>query len=465
MLIAQADIHGVLHRPGHESGLADIRIHGEKVIAIGQLAPLPGESVFNMQGGAVLPGLNDHHIHLMAYATALDSVPCGPPQVGVVAELIDRLKQAEPRPDGWIRGIGYHESLAGSIDRSWLDRVRSDVPIRVQHRSGRLWMLNSAGLARLTDSIRCANPQYGYAFDSGRFFDLDAVLGAEWGRSEPSIGAASRQLAAFGITGLTDLTPHNDDQSAAAFARSQASGELLQALRVGGRPGMTHALAGPIKVHLHESALPDFEHLRDLMRTSHDQERAVAVHCVTQTELVFTLAAFREAGVLAGDRIEHASICPPALLEQLHELGLTVVTQPHFVSERGDAYLCEVASDLRSWLYRCRGFLNANIPLAAGSDAPFGHADPWCAMRAAVERRTASQQPLGEHEALTPEQALALFLGSLENPGEARRIEVGAVADLCLLDRPWREARSDLRSRHVRATMRAGRWLYRSKRG
>jgi predicted amidohydrolase YtcJ len=99
--------------------------------------------------------------------------------------------------------------------------------------------------------------------------------------------------------------------------------------------------------------------------------------------------------------------------------------------------------------------LRAGIPLAAGTDAPFGRPDPWAAMRAAVERE------LGPDEALTPAEALRLFTGPLERPGGAApRLAAGSRADLCLLDRPLAAALSDLDARRVRATVAAGRLVH-----
>ena len=66
-------------------------------------------------------------------------------------------------------------------------------------------------------------------------------------------------------------------------------------------------------------------------------------------------------------------------------------------------------------------------------------------MRAAVARRTADGEIVGEHETLSPEQSLALFLTPLDDPGGTpRRIEVGALADFCVLARPWQQARTSL---------------------
>jgi predicted amidohydrolase YtcJ len=72
-------------------------------------------------------------------------------------------------------------------------------------------------------------------------------------------------------------------------------------------------------------------------------------------------------------------------------------------------------------------------------------------------------QVIDAAEALTPEQALQLFLS---NPGEpglgARQLAVGEIADLCLLDAPWDIVRDDLRKEHVRATWVAGTRIYTS---
>lgn len=61
--------------------------------------------------------------------------------------LADALHQAPGI--GWFRGIGYHDSAAGSLEREWLDRFRPKRPIRIQHRSGRLWVLNRLALTEI----------------------------------------------------------------------------------------------------------------------------------------------------------------------------------------------------------------------------------------------------------------------------------------------------------------------------
>ncbi len=453
MLIRHAELGGRL--------LCDVRLdHGRISEIDGHLDRRPGETVLDAAGGALLPGLHDHHLHLIAAAAARASLPCGPPEVRTGDHLAALL--AAQAGTGWLRGIGYHDSVAGPIDRHWLDRHVTDRPVRIQHRSGRLWILNSAALALVASEdapLECDEGGF-----TGRLYDADAWLHGRIGGTLPDLAPLSRALAAQGITGVTDATPRNDTAAYTRFAAAQESGALLQRLLVMGDasldglpPGPGPIARGPWKLHLHDTDPPDYDGIVADFRRSHAAGRSVAIHCVTEAELVLATTALGEAGAVPGDRIEHASVTPPALLPVLAGLGVTVVTQPNFIHERGDAYRAELASAELPWLYRGYSFLAAGIPLAAGSDAPFGRAEPWQAMQAAFDRRSAAGSELGPDEALGPGQALALFLTPLDDPGgAARRVEIGARADLCLLDRNWASASLALAESRVVATLRDG---------
>ena len=439
--------------------VVDVRVRGKTIDAVGELAPVADERVIDARGGLLLPGLNDHHVHLFSLAASLDSVRCGPPEVNDADTLAARLSAAQPRAsDGWIRGFGYTDHVAGPINRAWLDRCVPHHPVRIQHRSGRLWMFNTAGVKRLSTQLD--------GLADGRVFDQDRELREFLPTATPNLEAASQLLASFGVTGITDMTPTNDPSNADAFSEAQHRGSVTQNVSLAGTAALndmppTPALRlGPTKVHLHEATLPAPSALVATIAHSHDVNRAVAVHCVTEAELAFALSAFEQAGVTAGDRIEHASSTPPVLLDAIAELALTVVTQPNFVAERGDAYLHDIADAEQPWLYRCKTFLDRGIPLAGGTDFPFGHPDPWRAIHAAVERKTAKGVPFTPQEALTPEQAIALYLGGLEAPTRVRHPAVGATADLCLLDAPWRVVRERLDNTDVRGTWCRGELVY-----
>lgn len=458
MLIRDAELGG------HENGggrIVDVRLSDGIVAGVGCLTPLPGEVVLDARGGALLPGLHDHHIHLFALAAAGESIRCGPPDVVDEHGLAACLQNAPGQ--GWIRGIGYHEHVAGDMDRAWLDRHCPDRPVRIQHRGGRRWIVNSAGLALLMAAGDAPPP--GVDVARGHIDDADAWLRQRLSATFPDLAATSAVLASYGVTGLTEMTPSNDGHAIDYLASQQANGALLQQVLLAGRADMPFAGSMEVrpiltKIHLHEARLPPFGDICRTIADSHDSGRPVAVHCVTRTELVFTLAALGEAGVLAGDRIEHASVAPDELVAQMMALGIQVVTQPNFIRERGDAYLRDVEPDDLPFLYRCAGLTRAGLVLAGGTDAPFGHADPWAAMQAAVERRTMAGAVVGVEERLSPEDALGLFLARGEALGTGRHVGTGVPADLCLLRAPWSKARAHLCSDLVRATIRAGALIF-----
>jgi predicted amidohydrolase YtcJ len=431
ILIRGAEIEGHLGN--------DVRCNDGEIVAIGKgLVPTPGEVTIDADGGALLPGLHDHHIHLFALAAARRSVECGPPQVTTREGLRDVLENY-PDDEGelsWIRGVGYHESIDGMLDRWKLDALIDHRPVRIQHRSGKMWFLNSAAV---------------FAVGLGKGSNGQLFRQDDWlrGRVEFEVDLAdvSRLLASYGVTGITDATPSNDAMTEMRFRENGVSQRVTLM-------GGDTLPAGPLKIMLDDYALPEIDVLRDRIVAAHQSARPVAFHCVTRTELIFALSVLMEAGCLLGDRIEHASITDSSAMNLLLDARVTVVTQPNLITERGDQYLVDVKASDHSFLYRCRGFLHAGVPLGGGTDAPYGQPDPWAAMRAAVTRETAGGRIIGARESLTPEQALALFTTLSDDPGgPPRRIAVGEPADLCLLDCPWSSARSSLINDHVAATV------------
>ena len=372
--------------------------------------------------------------------------------VGAGLSSKSALREAHRRqpPGEWIRAIGYHESVAGDLDRRTLDAVVADRPVRVQHRSGAMWVVNSAAATAVG-----LDPSH-----DGRLFRMDGWLRDRVpsdGRLD--LGAVARQLAGYGITGVTDATPFED---AGGFGLLAGAGLPLDVVVTGG-PALAAASVpeplgrGPVKIVVPDHEPMPFDDLTGAIQTAHRADRPVAVHCVTRVSLALLVAAFDQTGTRLGDRVEHGAVVPPDLAQRLAESGVTVVTQPSFVRERGDQYLDEVDADDRRWLYPCRSLLAAGVPVGGSSDAPFANADPWPAIATAANRRTAAGRVLGQEETVSAERALALYLSAPEQPGgPSRRLAVGGPADLCLLDRPLADALAEPSADHVVMTIRAG---------
>lgn len=413
MLITDVEVAG--------HGRVDVRLGGGRVVEIGR--HLAGRGELAGRGGALLVGLHDHHVHLAALAAEAASVRVGPADVRDREGLVAALRRGTPGE--WVRAVGYHESVAGELDRRVLDGFAPDRPVRVQHRSGALWAWNSAAL-------RAAGLD---GEGDGRFWREDERLRGFVPPVRLDLRGVGSRAAAYGITGFTNADPRPGEGLAELLS------VLPQRLVV---MGLDDA---PVKFLLDDATLPTPDALAASMAAV--RPRPVAVHCVTRVQLLVTLLALDAAGPVEGDRIEHGSVIPAETIEWLRRLGVSVVTQPHFPLERGREYATDVDPDDRAHLYRCRTLAEAGIPVAAGTDAPFGSADPWAVMRAAVER--------GRGEAVDRWAALALFSGEPGLPGRARRVTVGSAADLCLLHVPLKEALDLLSADVVRAAFVGGR--------
>jgi predicted amidohydrolase YtcJ len=439
-------VTGVVVRHAEVAGRTlDVRIAGGRIIEIGaDLPTADGAEVLDAEGGALLPGLHDAHVHLLALAAAERSVACGPPAVRDPEALAGALAAATADPAGWVRGVGYVETVAGDLDSAALDRLHRERPVRVQHRSGALWMVNTAGADRL-GLDGASHPGVERSPDgrpTGRLWRADDWLRARLpAPAPPPLAPLGRRLASLGITSVCDATPDLDEAALQAFAAASGSGALPQRLELLGAPLGTGPLAGvwtgPYKIVLADSGLPTLDDLVARIARAHDAGRAVALHCVSREALVLLLTALEVTGARPGDRVEHAALVPAELVPELARRGLRVVTQPGFLAHRGDDYLRDVPSDEHDDLYRCRSLVDGGVPLALSSDAPYGPLDPWAVIAAAMDRRTPSGSVVGESERLPAVRALRAYQSSPGDPGgPPRQLGPGAPADLALLDRP-----------------------------
>lgn len=451
--------------------LVDVRIDGGRIAAVAPVLTRTAadEQVLDADGATLLPGLHDHHLHLLATAAAQGSVQCGPPRVRSEEMLAAELRRvaARSRPGEWIRAVGYHESVGGQLDRDRLDRLVPDRPVRVQHRSGALWVLNSLALEVV--GADAAGAPAGVERDAtgrltGRLWRADRWLRDQLGLAAiPDLRRLGRELAARGVTGVTDASPDMDDATLNVLADAIASGAIPQRMHLLGAdrlPTQSRQMSlGPRKVVLADHDLPDLpdliEQLAHARRSLPGGVRPVAVHCVTRAALVLLCTALDEIGTVPGDRVEHASVVPGELIGELRRLGLTVVTQPGFIAERGDDYLRDVDHDDLDGLYRHASLLAAGVPVGLSTDAPYGPPNPWHAVSSASDRRTPRGEVVGAAEAVPLETALDGFLTQAGSPGGApREVVADAVADLCVVDDP------DAASPRVRLSLVGGRVIY-----
>ena len=148
-------------------------------------------------GGTVLPGLHDHHVHVRSAAAAgfvLRRTAAGPHQRSTGTTVVER--HARPRRVDPCGRVSRSRSPV-TLDRPILMTVAyRHVPVRIQHRSGALWMLNSAALGRVG---MAEHPD-------GRLRSADPGWSTRCSGAKPP-GELSGRITATGVTGVTDATP------------------------------------------------------------------------------------------------------------------------------------------------------------------------------------------------------------------------------------------------------------------
>ncbi|MGN6128440.1 MAG: amidohydrolase family protein [Humibacter sp.] len=405
--------------------------HGEQLVDVlirnGRIEDV-APSTARDSGARVLAGVHDRHLHLLAMAGAAASIVC-PPRM-TTAQWRDAIRGGAVGPDGWLRVTGAHESFTGVLDRWALDALRTDVPLRVQHRTGMLWMLNGEALRRLGALDHDGVERDAGGEPTGRLWRADAWLRDRVPSREPDLAAVGRELLRHGITSVTDATPDLDSASLRLLEDAVRRGELPQRVALLGAPlgwrtEVPRLRVGPLKMVLDEAALPGIDDLAARIAEAHAAGRAVAVHCVTAASAHLLVLALELAGARRGDRVEHGSVLPPSVITRLAALRVTVVTQPGFLSERGDVYLRDVDDVDQTSLYPLRDLDEAGVRVRFSSDAPYGPLDPARWLRDAVERRDPTGQLIGRAQRIS-------WQGAMRALGRAPR--VGERADLIVVD-------------------------------
>lgn len=176
----------------------DCRVVGGRIAELGAGLRRSGNAlVVDARGGALLPGLVDHHLHLYATAAARASIDA--------SGLDDVTELVWPPGDGWIRVVGASRTWS----KSELDEAFGARPVRVQHRSGALWMLNTAAVDRIAIGLDAQERDSGELWRSD--IRLRKLLNEQDAESAVDLSGLGAELLRLGVTQVTDATPDLDE--------------------------------------------------------------------------------------------------------------------------------------------------------------------------------------------------------------------------------------------------------------
>ena len=198
-----------------------------RIVAIGRQSDVQNLAdaetrTINLNGRTLLPGFFDCHLHILWLGLNLGHVNLASPPVKNAEDIIALLRQrrAEQPNLTCLQGNRYDQNkLPGGahITRFDLDKVATDIPVRVVHTSGHAAVVNSRALQLLGITRETENPvggeivrdasgePNGVLLETASWNNLDRIL-PEVTQSESieALGRANGYLLERGITSATD---------------------------------------------------------------------------------------------------------------------------------------------------------------------------------------------------------------------------------------------------------------------
>ena len=365
----------------------------------------PGTRVIDCAGKTVIPAFHDAHCHIPAYAESLLNIDVSPDSVCSIKDIVVRVKEAAlGLPAGsWIRCAGYNEFYLEEKrhpTRHDLDRATTLHPVKLTHRSGHAHVLNSLALQLAGLGSESEEPpggmierDLGTGEPNGLLYGMGNYLAqriAPAGDDEldAAVTRAGRRLLSLGITMAQDASPGNGMARWNRFIEWKRKG--LFAPRVvmmfgageldslqGRQPFYDKATglgSGAVKIMIDEvrgSLNPSQQELNRLAADIHRRGLQAALHAVEETTIeAATLAleyALREAPLKGHrHRLEHCSVCRPAMARRLARMGAGVVTNPAFIYYSGERYLSEAPPHQLEHLYAINTMLKEGVRVAEG---------------------------------------------------------------------------------------------------
>ncbi|KAB7648812.1 amidohydrolase [Polymorphobacter fuscus] len=425
---------------------------------------------FDAKGMTIVPGFIDCHNHARGEVLVYDVLVGNPYVVEFVTiqSIIDKLTaRAAAVPAGtWVEGFFHDDTKIKDgrpPTRHDLDKVSTRHPVVVFHRGGHTSFYNSKALEMAGITATTPDP-FGGTFDrdaggqlNGRVTDRARAVFAKVGdrpkysqsqiedRSRAGMAFISKKFAEYGLTGV-----HHQGGDLAAMQAIRAKGELLHRISFETSGAMLDAmLANGIMTGLGDEWIKfgaTSEHTID----GSFSERTMAISTpypgsnppyfgnITETQEVLdawvekvhrhgvqanihangdvvidmALKAFERAQRLAPMRdtrpkITHCTLINPDLVRRIKALGAIPAPFTSYAYYNADKFGFYGPAMMKNCM-AFRSFLDAGIPVCAGSDFSPGPFAPLMGIQGMVTRRGWNGEVWGENQRVTVAEALRI---------------------------------------------------------
>lgn len=490
-----------------DAGLVEgIAVRGDRIVVAGAEAEVrglvgPDTRVIELEGRSVLPGLADNHLHSIGGGPGVDLS-----EARSLEEILSAIRERAgevPASEVIVTNSDWHEGQLAEQRlpyRDDLDRAAPDHPVVVV-RGGHEYILNSVALERW--GIDASTPAVVGGrigrYDDGRLngelvdqakglVDLPARPALDRTAGKDALEEQYRTLNRRGLTSVrhpgTSVEQYELIRELRDEGRLTVRVEVLfRAPRSGSPEALREAMAawpdaggdewlsvGGVKLGVDggfEGGLmrEPYEEPwgeggtyyglqtvdRDAFRASvlalRQADRRVATHAVGDSAIDLVLDAYRAADSLApivGRRwvMEHGFIPREDHFEEMRSLGLVVSVQDHLYVAAPS--LVEYwGAERAGWTTPLRAYIEADIPVSLGTDAPVVPYDPWWMLHHFTTRGTISAGVLDDAQAVDRLSALRAategyaYLVFAED--ERGTLEEGKQADLIVTTESYLE--------------------------
>jgi len=458
-------INGRIYAAEGGTDLAEaLAVRGNKVIRVGsnreiQRLKRAQTIVVDAKGGAVMPGFNDTHAHLINGGLSLDQISLS--DATTIDEIKDTIRVwSDAHPErAWITGRGwYYQAFGGAMPtRQMLDALVPDRPAYLVAYDGHTGWANTralklAGITRHTkapaNGIIVKDPRSGEPTGALKEAAMALMTAAAPAPSEEdrlaAIRAAIDESHRFGITSVHDAGGTAADLE--LFDRLRKRGHLTlrvyQALRADAtlteadldelervrerfaddpllKTGAVKLIADGV-IESHTAAMLEPYANRSTLKgearfTPEQLNKVVAMldkrgwqvmtHAIGDAAIGMTLDAYQAAAQVnpapergRRHRIEHIETIDPADVPRFGKLNVIAAMQPVHATPSptpGDVWSVNIGEARAARGWMWNSIAKTGGRLAFGSDWPVMSLDPLRGLHVAVTRTTQDGRPVG----------------------------------------------------------------------
>ncbi len=501
-----------------KSGQA-LRVAGGAIVEVfaANPSPLPHETVVDLAGATVVPGLIDSHGHLDMLGRQMMQLDLRNARSADEVAALVRERAATVPQGGWIMGFGWDQNLWEGKhfpDRAVLDKAAPAHKVWLHRISHAIWVnsavLDAAGVGKKTaspqggDILRRKNGEpTGVLIDNADALVKPLLPVPTIADRRAAFERAFEQVTKLGLTGVHSMMMSVDD--AEALAALEADGQVPIRVTVyvtDAWPAVEKLLQTPpdregmvwiTGVKLFGDGALGSRSAALLAPYSDDaKSRGLTVHSTDDLRKkaeAITAAGYQIAIHAIGDaanrqaldvlsplvataklppRIEHVQIVEKSDLARFASSGVVASIQPiHGPSDMLWAPERVGWERLNGGSYAARTLIESGAIVVLGSDFPIESASPWWGIHAAVTRQNAHGEPpqgfLPEQK-ITLEQALEHYCVTphrVTGDGQPGVLRAGAPADFVVVaGDPFAGTPSELHDVVVLRTVVAGREVF-----